>query len=102
MKQYDIVITEGRHIDFSPETENAEIIQNIRTIILTSKFSVPLFREFGIEYPLDSPYNEASAKLKSDILMAIRKYEPRANISRIAFDGTDINGHMRLKLTVML
>ena len=42
----DIELQSAR-IEIMPQTEAAEIIQNVRTILLTQKFSVPLDREFG-------------------------------------------------------
>ncbi|MBQ4432482.1 MAG: GPW/gp25 family protein, partial [Synergistaceae bacterium] len=79
-----------------------EVVQNIRTIITTAKYSVPLFREFGVDGELvDIPSLEASAKLKADIIMAVRKYEPRAKITRINFEP-DNDGKLSLRISITL
>lgn len=102
MRQYDILVTEYYPVDFDPETELHEIIQNVRTILATPKFSVPLFREFGVGDGLvDSPVNEAEAKLKADVIMAVRKYEPRAEITYIEF-APDNNGKLSLRLRIRI
>lgn len=86
-------------IDFSPQTLMAEVSQNLRSIITTPKHSVPMFRDFGLsENIVDSPMNEAAAKIKSEIIMACRKYEPRAKIKRVDFEpGHD--GKLGVKVT---
>ena len=44
-------------IDFAPKDILTEIIQNVRTIISTTQFSVPLDRRFGIDGTvIDLPY----------------------------------------------
>ena len=42
-----VVTTDAKTIDFAPATKIEEILQNVRTILGTVKFSVPLDREFG-------------------------------------------------------
>lgn len=89
-------------IDFSPQTLSQEVAQNIRSIISTPKESVPMFREFGLsENIIDSPVNEACAKIKSEIIMAVRKYEPRAKIKTISFEaGHDGKLGVRISFTL--
>ncbi len=87
-----IVETDGA-IDFAPATEIEEIMQNLRTIISTTKWSVPLDRDFGIsgDY-VDEPMLSAKALLASEIISAIQTYEPRVSVETISFtakeDGT--------------
>ena len=40
---------EVKPIDFAPKTEIDEIVQNVLCILRTTKFTVPLDREFGID-----------------------------------------------------
>lgn len=102
MRQYE-VLAEGYYpVDFDPDNEALEVIQNVRTILATPKFSVPLLRDFGVENGLtDSPINTAGAKLKSDIIMAVRKYEPRAEIVSLTLEPSD-NGRIITKLTIRI
>lgn len=81
-------------IDFSPPTEDAEIIQNVITICTTLKGTVPLDRDFGVDTSLiDEPDTTAGAKLAAEYMKAIREYEPRAEAVRIEFEA-DTGGRM--------
>lgn len=87
---YDVLAQPMQGIDFAPATEAAEILQNIRTIITTTRYSVPLERDFGIDADmLDLSINVAQAKLQSEMITAIKKYEPRVEITSISFTGTE-------------
>lgn len=87
---YDVLAMPVQGIDFASASEAAEILQNIRTIITTAKYSVPLDRDFGINADmLDLPINVAQARLQSEMITAIKKYEPRVEITSISFTGTD-------------
>ncbi len=86
---FDVLATPQSGIDFAPATEAAEILQNVRTIITTTQYSVPLDRDFGINADmLDLPMNVAQARLQSEIITAIKKYETRVEITTISFSGT--------------
>lgn len=64
----------------------AEVLQNILIILMTPVYSVPLDREFGIDWSLlDNPIPMAQAKLTAQIFSAIREYEPRAEVIEIDF-----------------
>ncbi|MBA2943220.1 GPW/gp25 family protein [Paenibacillus sp. CGMCC 1.16610] len=63
-----------------------EIIQNIRTIVTTIKGSVPLDREFGVEPSfMDQPMHLAKPLFTAEIIMQIRKYEPRVEVVQVLF-----------------
>lgn len=49
MKIYDVTAAAGPGIDFAPESETEEILQNLRTILATAMGSVPLDRAFGVD-----------------------------------------------------
>lgn len=73
---------------FAPANETQEILQNVMTICLTQKYSVPMDRLLGVEGEyLDEPLSRVRAKFKSEIVQAVRKYEPRARVSRIDFSA---------------
>ena len=87
---YDDLAQPMQGIDFAPASEAAEILQNLRTIITTTRYSVPLDRDFGINAEmLDAPINVAQARLQSEMITAIKKYEPRVEITSISFTGPD-------------
>lgn len=102
MSIFEITPNNTSNINFAPENEAFEILQNVRTILSTPKFSVPLDRDFGINTTLlDKPTPIAKAKLSSEIILAIKKYEPRAKITKITFTG-DMDGKLQPKVQVMI
>lgn len=52
----NFVVSLDSDVNFAPETEVVEILQNVRTILATRKGSVPLDRDFGLSWQyLDAP-----------------------------------------------
>lgn len=91
--EFDVTAT-LEHIDFAPPNVVAEIIQNVRTIFTTMKYSVPLDRLFGVSAAmLDKPMPKAMAILQAEIVAAIHKYEPRCRVTKVDFDG-DLDGKL--------
>ena len=87
-------------INFAPSTIEEEVIQNIKTLMSTMIYTVPLDRNLGIiANALDEPMPVAMAKLSSDIIDAISRYEPRAKVTQISFDG-DIDGKLIPRLRI--
>ena len=90
----EIAITPGE-IKILPENEAAEIIQNVRTIILTQKYSVPLDRDFGLDTRvLDMPLPVAQARLTAEVATAISRFEPRAKLKAMRFEGDEATGKL--------
>lgn len=90
-------------IDFFPPTEYEEILQNVRTILVTLKKTVPLDREFGVDGEiLDLPIAAAQAKLTGEIVAAVSKYEPRARVVSVAYEGKEMDGTLQPKVRVRL
>ena len=88
-------------INFAPTTTLEEIAQNVRMIITTAKGSVPLDREFGIDAKaVDRPIAVAQAMLSSEIASAVSRYEPRARVTKVAYQGREQDG--RLEPTVRI
>ena len=58
-----------------------EVLQNVCMILTTPIFSVPLHRDWFIDYSLvDMPINAAQNVLAGRVFTAIRDHEPRARI----------------------
>ncbi len=99
---YLITADQQTSIDLAPKTTVEEVLQNVRTIITTVKYQIPLDREFGIDGSvIDLPIQEAEAKLSQEIFQAVRQYEPRAVIESISFSGED-SGKLVPKLEVSI
>lgn len=77
-------------IDFAPKDILIEIIQNVRTIISTTQFSVPLDRRFGIDGTvIDLPLPVAMARISAEVIRAITEYEPRCRVVSVDFERTE-------------
>lgn len=95
--------TELKDINLVPATEYEEILQNVRTIITTLKKTVPMDREFGINGDLvDLPIAAAQAKLTGEIVAAVSRYEPRAKVLSVSYEGKEMEGTMQPKVRIKL
>lgn len=100
--QYEVSTKDPEKIDISPKNEVTEILQNVRTILATTKGTIPLDREFGIDGSvIDMPTMQAQAYLTNEIFQAIRRYEPSVSIDNITFDG-DISGKLIPKVVITI
>ena len=99
---YSINLGERPAINFAPATQREEIIQNVRTIISTIKWQIPLARDIGISGDvIDLPTLQAKARLTQEIIQALKMYEPRVKIERIDFEA-DITGRLIPKIEVRI
>lgn len=87
-----LIVGNGGEINFAPSNVVEEVVQNVRMILSTSAWSVPLDRLFGVNAEmLDKSTPEAMAALTSEIYMALRRWEPRCRLKNISFKG-DLDG----------
>lgn len=94
-------------IDFAPKDVLTEIIQNVRTIISTTQFSVPLDRRFGIDGTvIDLPLPVAMARISAEVIRAITEYEPRCRVVSVDFESTEATdaeeGHLLPKVSIVI
>lgn len=94
-------------IDFAPKDILTEIIQNVRTIISTTQFSVPLDRRFGIDGTvIDLPLPVAMARISAEVIRAITEYEPRCRVVSVDFESTEATdaeeGHLLPKVSIAI
>ena len=81
-----------------PESELAEIEQNIRMILRTPKGSVPLHRDFGISYDfLDLPINKAIVILRNEVVKSIKRWEGRVEVEEVKVEPTE-RGVLQVKI----
>ena len=101
MSEHDVYLTPSG-IVFAPVNETQEILQNVLTICLTQKYTVPLDRMLGVEgEALDEAVSRVRAKYKREVVEAVKKYEPRARVSAIDF-STDLNGRVIPRIRVRI
>ena len=75
-------------INFSPQSPEAEVIQNVRCILSTRKGSVPFDRAFGVSWDmLDRPLPVAKAMMIAAVVEAVQEYEPRAEVRGVKFNA---------------
>jgi phage baseplate assembly protein W len=80
-----------------------EVMQNVKLIIMTRKGTQPLDRNFGISYTfLDSPMTRVQALIEQEIFMALRKYEPRAILKQVTWNGDPISGSVRPNVSIQV
>ena len=85
---YLVTANQKPEIDFAPASTVAEVLQNVQIILTTIKGEVPLDRGFGISGEVvDMPMPKAQAVWSNEIFNQVKKYEPRAKIESITFDG---------------
>ncbi len=100
--EFDVTAT-LEEINFRPGSTLEEILQNVRTIVTTPKYSVPLDRNFGITATmLDAPMPVSRAKLMAEIIDAIQRYEPRVRVTQVTFTGDGMDGILRPKVRVRI
>lgn len=93
----------GAPIDFLPATVEAEVLQNVATILATPIFSVPFARRLGLnpEY-LDDPAPVAQARAVADITEAIHRNEPRCRVTSVSFEADEAAGFLRPRVRVRI
>ncbi len=99
MREVDVTVL-NEQINFAPDTTAEEIMQNVRTICSTPKYSVPMDRLFGVDAEIvDRPTPRAMALIQAEIIQAVRKYEPRCKVKKVFFDG-DVDGKLVAKVRI--
>lgn len=101
---YILDFEEEKDYLLTPTTLVEEVLQNVRFIVRTRKGSVPLFRDFGVDWGfLDRPIAEARLMAIPDIISEIQAREPRAEIVDISYKGTNAeDGKIKLKLIIRI
>lgn len=96
------VTTDGQiTINLAPQTVVEEVLQNLSMILSTTKYSVPLDRNFGLfAHFVDKPTSVAEALIVSEILDAIEKYESRAEVLDVFVERDEMTGKIILRLEV--
>lgn len=78
-----------KNISIDEQDTVKSVVQNIAVLLSTKKGTVPMYREFGLDWrALDKPMPRALQLLRVDIKEAIEEFEPRAQVLSIEF-GAD-------------
>ena len=72
------------------------IVQNLRMILLTLCWSIPLDRAFAHDgRMIDSPAPQETWRHTADLIDAIEKYEPRVKVHKLDFVYADVKGQLQ-------
>lgn len=75
-------------VNFSPQTLDEELAQNVTCILETVMGSVPLSRSFGLESTaIDLPINFLKSQLTNKIITALQELEPRVIVDSVAYES---------------
>ena len=101
MNEYELLLM-PIEVNFAPENEVVEVLQNVLTICMTQKYSVPMDRLLGLEAEfLDEAVSKHRAKFKGEVVRAVKKFEPRARVTAIDFT-TDLNGKVVPRIRIKI
>ena len=93
----------GVKIKIAPESLIEEVLQNVAMILSTIKNTAPLARDIGLSARfVDKPIPVAEAILISEVLDAVEKYEPRAEIENVSFERDEDTGKIIPRLEVAI
>lgn len=66
------------------------LAQEIRMVLATRRGSVPLDRNFGLDWnPVDMPLSAAGLRLVADVARTVEKYVPRVRVLEVRFQVPD-------------
>ena len=84
-------------------TGRAATLQRIALILATPLGSLPLDRGFGVDYRfVDRPPRQAAAALRADVVRAIRRSEPLAEVKAVSFTHEAASGRLIPHVTIAL
>lgn len=84
--QYTVSSVDLNKIHLGENVEINAILQNIAIILATPKGTVPMYRDFGLDWTcLDKPTPVAKVRMISRVREAIEQWEPRATVLNVSF-----------------
>ena len=85
---YIVSATDLKAIRLNEADTVSAVLQNIAVILSTPKGTVPLYRDFGLDWTiLDKPMPVAKVMLISEVREAIERWEPRAEVVNVYSTG---------------
>lgn len=91
-------------IDCKFKTETwADVLRCLTVLYGTRVGEQGLDRDFGIDWSfLDQPMETAKAMIEAELITKTRKYEPRAQVERVTWEGDYASGNIRPKVVIAL
>lgn len=83
---YTVSASDLNKLRFNEEDTLNAVLQNIAVILSTPKGSVPMYRDFGLDWSfLDKPIPVAKVLMVAPVREAIERWEPRASVLDVSF-----------------
>ena len=83
---YTVSATDLKSIQFNEKNELNAVLQNIAVILSTPIGTIPLYRDFGLDWSfLDKTTPVANVLEVAPIREAIHRWEPRATVLDVSF-----------------
>ncbi len=84
--RYTVSAADLGRLRFNESDAVLSVLQNIAAILSTPKGSVPLYRDFGLDWKyLDKPSNVIRVLMVSEVREAVERWEPRATVREVSF-----------------
>lgn len=78
-----------------------DVLRCLSVLFGTRAGEQALNRDFGLSWDmLDMPIEAAKAMLENEIVTKVRKYEPRAEVIQIIWNGSAVSGEIKPKVVV--
>lgn len=98
-----ITVFIGAPLNLYPNSVAEEVIQNVRMIMSSPRYTVPYDRSFAIEGDyLDNPIQLNKSLSSADIVTAIKAREPRALVRGISFEGDALEGKLKPIVRILI
>ena len=83
---FTVSATDLGHLRFNEQETVSSVLQNIAVILSTPMGTVPLYRDFGLDWSfLDKPTPVAKVLMVAPVKEAIQRWEPRATVLDVSF-----------------
>lgn len=81
------------------QKEEEALSQQLRTLLATRAGSVPIVRDYGIDWSfLDAPPEVAESLFYQELLSKTEQYLPEIQIKSVTFEANSQNGEMQAKI----
>lgn len=83
---YQVTAEDAKELTLNEEDAVKSVLQNVALILATAKGSLPMYRDFGLNWSfLDKPIRIAKVLMASEIKEAVERWETRATVLNVGF-----------------
>ena len=94
----------GIIIEVLSDSEIAKAVKKCLTVLFGTRVGTQAMdRDFGLSWDfLDKPTEIAQAEICEEVMIKVKKYEPRANVEKITFEGSAVDGVLIPRIEVSI